>query len=657
MNEKTDLNAAKNNEDYRRLSACRICLALGVKLYNMKKYKLSMLYEELTDLIHSEMDKLPQDLCWECTHRLLNYEKFKAKATRTQDILLNLLDIHNELTDRLVSTIDRESRNLNSNLCTKLYKANHSDVCIQCDESDKNEIQEIILEEAINIKANDSDVDDIKYDNDMKTNDSEDDDFNETNTDVMMMEDTACDNQVEILELNVKSAKRKLLRRDIKTKEAVNLKSSNDNGKIANDDYIDLSLFDIKYLSQEEQLDEIAKRKLGSNYKNSPYKCEDCYKGFLHKEVYERHAVHHTELYGSYQCKICKIRTKKRYELKHHSAKHQQKYICRGCPFVTGSRSAAHIHGKYHNGKRYTCGHCGEIFEKNTSYMSHLRTKHPSDIVCALCGHSFVSKKGLVLHTNFKHKFHSKTVPKDGPACEECNIVFVSGHALDTHMSLSTKHNKSLDTSIRRRVHKKASDHKRPAHHKPPEGPIPCEQCDMELPNARRYDRHFRKLHPGKNRTKFFTEDSQCMCEICGQMFRCMSLLKDHYDAHNSSSFECGECGKRFPRRSRLVIHERVHATRPLHSCAICGRRFTVYANMIRHRDSVHMNLKKFDCNLCGKKFKQLCGLRTHIDCYHHKQPWPKRNRKKASNNTTPVTSASIDNDTWEPKKVSQERF
>lgn len=49
---------------------------------------------------------------------------------------------------------------------------------------------------------------------------------------------------------------------------------------------------------------------------------------------------------------------------------------------------------------------------KWTSYLSHVRIKHPSAHVCGACGYSFVSRLGLAMHTTMMHKQQVGGVPR-----------------------------------------------------------------------------------------------------------------------------------------------------------------------------------------------------------------------------------------------------
>ncbi|XP_050677369.1 uncharacterized protein LOC126974036 [Leptidea sinapis] len=125
-------------------------------------------------------------------------------------------------------------------------------------------------------------------------------------------------------------------------------------------------LIKVTKLSLEEQIADIEKRKDSKNFKCSLYKCMECFKGFLDERTYSTHMT------------------------KHSNTLHEYK------------------------NSTYTeiTVYCGQFRHpsKKTSYFSHIRIKHPSDFVCELCGHSFVSEKGIESHKNIKHLLDSNEV-------------------------------------------------------------------------------------------------------------------------------------------------------------------------------------------------------------------------------------------------------
>ncbi|XP_045783428.1 uncharacterized protein LOC123879646 [Maniola jurtina] len=165
-----------------------------------------------------------------------------------------------------------------------------------------------------------------------------------------------------------------------------------------------LSIFDTTQLTLEEQIAEIDKRKESSNYKNSGFQCDVCYKGFITEITYTRHMKKHTKAFGTLECPVCKQYWGDKYALHKHSKSHATRYTCTLCGYTTMTNESARMHENWHKGTRYKCDHCDAEFIKYTSYMTHLRVKHPSDHICNQCGYSYLNELGLRSHLRRIHR-------------------------------------------------------------------------------------------------------------------------------------------------------------------------------------------------------------------------------------------------------------
>ncbi|XP_068627343.1 oocyte zinc finger protein XlCOF6-like isoform X2 [Battus philenor] len=578
-------------------------------------------------------------LCWECSHRLLSCASFIGLAKRSDSLLNDLLLVEPYLTPENIKSLDID-KFYTTKLKSKLFPTNHSDLNIEESESEATSDQKHID------PIHDSNDENSQSDVEIKLEIYEDDE-----------RESNCDPDVENYDQN-----------EIFT-NCLNVKESKSVGRMKNKkncktpEELDPNTFVTTTLSMEEQVKEVIQRKETENYKNSPFKCDQCYKGFLDEGIYRSHMTRHSDLCGIYVCEVCKLHFFNVRALRHHLTSHTHRFSCKRCPFVTPRRYAAKLHNKYHNGTRYNCSQCNEDFGKFSTYMSHLRIKHPSDFVCELCGHSFVSTKGLALHRSLKHRFDQRVVTGNSVKCEECNINFVCEEALQQHRKVSAKHKdgqlirtnketKGFNCESNERTAKKkvVKTLKRLSRHKS-KGPIICEQCDKQLPNALAYHWHFRNAHPDKNRTRYPAKPHRCMCEVCGKMFQSLALLHDHSWSHTGvKQFQCSQCHKTFARRYRLIAHRRLHAAdRRRHPCSVCGKLFSTLSNLQRHK-ATHSGLRPFKCEMCGKCFKHASLLKDHVKYVHMKAPWPKRTRGKHSevrttlSQTTTATGASETN-------------
>ncbi|XP_068627350.1 zinc finger protein 879-like [Battus philenor] len=654
------------------LRVCRICLAMDIKLYHITENRLDGIYEQLTGLLPCEDDKLPQKLCWECTHRLISCHRFRIRALTSHELMTAALVNDRYITVRDVKSVNRISHGLQTTLIQKCYDANDYDLQICDDDAPlKTEASDYNVIDDVTDTIDACDVDAVKEEVEAVAPIMEVEIKDETNEIFFHEYDHFdSDDDKKLSEVYVKKSKvrKKKLKEEkvekkVKNGKTVKKRDTDDSPSTTMDKYkssdvkrrkpndgLDESLFTISALTYDEQIEEITRRQDTATYRNAPFKCTVCYRGFAIKDRYEAHIVRHSEQSGAYECFICKTRLKTGRALrKHLTAQHTEKFSCKGCPFVTRNRGVAREHEKWHAGTKYQCPHCPCEFDKLTTYMGHIRIKHVSDFVCELCGYTFVSKKGIEVHKKKKHRLHDKTITLEGPYCEVCEVRFISEEAHTRHLKLSSRHSSDNDPNrIRndsqsmnserggrtvRRIERRPVVHPRAPNDRDrgsDTGPVACEQCGLQLRDLRLYAQHFRRAHPDKNRTKYPAMKTPAMCEQCGRIFQSMALLKDHMWVHTGEKrFKCSSCDKSFTQKSNLVFHLRVHsAQRPSYECPLCGKHFAFFNNRRRHM-FIHTGLKPFRCETCGKCFTTAGEQRAHVQHVHLKKPWPKRARAR----------------------------
>nr|XP_034838861.1 transcription factor E4F1-like [Maniola hyperantus] len=434
---------------------CMICLdtSKNSKLYPINKYNLDIEFENLTGIsLHGELYFVPQ-FCTICAQRLSNCSKLRDKCLRAYHLLLGLVEINKLLTTQNIKTLNR-SNNLTTSIGKKSFGPDHCDLYLIHKEQ-APEIQELPNDKTIKIEVklldtklklnpdpknennvekevaeinepktekNDVDVEfveevhgddtdiDFQTHGDKKMKEKVDkfmnDVMNDTDNDWDFLKDSYSDSNSESGAVNTKAITEGSKATPLKVKKTnVRLKRKLVRRKAIDPATLEyLKQYKITELTHEEQLADILKRKEKENFKNSPYKCVTCFKGALNVDTYNAHMERHTDKYGKSICSVCGLHFKSNKAVRNHvTNSHSVRYSCNSCPLVTNHKVVAKNHAGWHKGTTYRCLHCPEELNSKTAYFSHLRIVHPTDVVCTLCGFSFINERGLGVHLNLKH--------------------------------------------------------------------------------------------------------------------------------------------------------------------------------------------------------------------------------------------------------------
>ncbi|XP_072938059.1 uncharacterized protein [Epargyreus clarus] len=670
------------------LRVCRICLITDVRMYDLRSYPLSIYYEPIPGANPLSEINLPTYACYECAILIKKFYFFREKCLRGQATLYALMQFNDKLTTDDIKNIDRQSFLLSTNFVIhkvteeSIHCYTHEDFDIKAEPHEKgdkigissNIILDSIFEKTGNIDSCDQDLDNIKQEDDgddfgglssdnedaplsiHKSNKDKKETYNKVHK-IEKLDDSSRDTKTKTssiasqkksssgsLASKPEKSKRGRPRKAAAPREPRSRRTQNTGGVV--DEDVDLSQFvTVITLSIEEQKEEILKRQLSSNYRNAPFKCNLCYKGFIDTDAWNHHVGKHDVKAGEMECPICKFRFKSKRSLQKHSSNHGKKYACKSCSYVSTTTTQAKQHQRWHEGVTYKCQYCDEISTKWTSYLSHVRIKHPSEFICGVCGYSFVSKLGLTMHKTMMHKDVVEKTEEGqdtGPYCEQCDVKFISEEAWKRHMVTSVKHTKgknmngcrvcgeSFTSAEALRVHHRtAHARKRPKNYgKTPSNttwPAPCEHCSEVIANAREYWTHFRRVHPDKH----YPIEKNYVCDICGKSFRGNAFLVYHRRTHSEQKeYACGTCGKAFHNRTNLHVHRRTHSDERPHACSVCCKAFKGKGALDRHFRS-HTGVKPYECEVCGKAFAQSNSRKLHVRTVHLKQPSPYISRSR----------------------------
>ncbi|KAK4313721.1 hypothetical protein Pmani_014944 [Petrolisthes manimaculis] len=255
----------------------------------------------------------------------------------------------------------------------------------------------------------------------------------------------------------------------------------------------------------------------------------------------------------------------------------QQQFInkvfpCPYCTYTTAHpqtlvthKSAAH--------RDLDCPHCGRLLATWWAYERHQRTFHPALIP----EHVEQQRKALQaalqppLVPGQKRRGRKRKVQK----CETCGLVFKSRPALTYHTA--TKHSNTM---------------------------YMCDQCSAVFPHRALLASH--SLRHGERRVmchrcgrKFFTHKQlnshenlfhrrarSYSCELCGQSFSTLRVLRHHMRTQPHHKFYCQECGVSFIQKQQYHTHMLTHRLR----CTHCNQTFASAISAHQHYRKTHAN-------------------------------------------------------------------
>lgn len=306
----------------------------------------------------------------------------------------------------------------------------------------------------------------------------------------------------------------------------------------------------------------------------------------------------------------------------------------------------------------YPCDFCSRRFNKKSHLINHMvthQTERPHG--CNLCGARYRRKCDLVNHM----KIHAYA-PSRAPTEDENNGEISLPEVEDAADPLAPTENlevKSVEPEFpeisimsppkvpkrgkkatsKADVSKLMSAKNRANTNQPrkwpvidQERPYVCQHCGIGFAREKALASHSR-IHAG---------DSPLECDMCGEMFWDLNLLREHSrtkhpynqepapkaaedeanpEVDATGDFNCEVCGVSFHRYDMLRRHRKVHATKVEvdisqddvgHTCSSCGLYFENLDELKIHMES-HTRFQQHQCMTCGERFASSEAVAEHV--------------------------------------------
>lgn len=133
-----------------------------------------------------------------------------------------------------------------------------------------------------------------------------------------------------------------------------------------------------------------------------------------------------------------------------------------------------------------------------------------------------------------------------------------------------------------------------------------CQICGMQFNTQYLAKRHMHNVHATEKNFK---------CDICDQKFVSSVYLKAHQRYHtNERTHVCLFCGKAFITGSDLYHHEKIHANKRAYRCEKCPKAFNTSSDLHKHKLCVHQDRSQWKhvCAICNRRFP----LKTNLDAH-----------------------------------------
>ncbi|XP_022123375.2 zinc finger protein 2 [Pieris rapae] len=316
--------------------------------------------------------------------------------------------------------------------------------------------------------------------------------------------------------------------------------------------------------------------------------CDGC-NNYIKKSLFNEHNDDHNQYY---RCQLCsEILFLKKLVKQHLKVVHKKEpaeFYVRKTPFVKNPGSKPRLYPALKDvetSRGFACPECSEYFLTKRLRYNHIQKRHRKGFRCGVCFKVFSFKA----HLNKHQLLHTKLV-QDRKPCSKCGKS-ICLKSMATHMQHHAERSRELE----------------------------CVPCGKTFKSHATYDHHLKytKAHATMDIYKY-------KCDHCGKAYRSKVEVSDHihYTHMGKTQHACPLCNKPVPTKKSIAHHMRKwhnsNKTDPAKKemCQICGQMFGC-KKILREHIMRHTGERPLSCKICGNTFRQKASLYTHKRLVH----------------------------------------